>query len=200
MLGYSEIMSIRARIIILPLSIVLYYCLTKTSYLTFIRCNNIRLQSFWMVTSVRAPSWHDDVHACALTCFVPYPLHKFRLTLPFSYMWLCNIYVLTFCHVLSVDYVCVWIVNLFSFFLRLHAVETLFCTVFFCLHVVSCPVSFCLHAGFNSFSSCLHVGLDFFLVLPNLNHIYNTLLVWGWSHLKGIYVFPPHYHVTKFCE
>ena len=28
----------------------------------------------------------------------------------------------------------------------------------------------------------------------------NTLPGRGWSHLKGIYVFPPHYHVTKFHQ
>ena len=47
-----------------PLSIVFNYRLTKTSDLTFIGCHNIRFQSCLMVvtTSVRAPSWHEDVH------------------------------------------------------------------------------------------------------------------------------------------
>ena len=55
--------------IILTLFIVLYYCLTKTYDLTFIRCHNIRLQSCPMVvrTSVSEPSWHDDVCVCTLT-------------------------------------------------------------------------------------------------------------------------------------
>ena len=68
--------SIRARMIILPLSIVLHYFLTKTSDLTFIGCHNVRLQFCSMVvtTSVRAPSRHDDVHTCALMRFVPYPI------------------------------------------------------------------------------------------------------------------------------
>ena len=72
---------------ILPLSIVLHYCLTKTSDLTFIGCHNVRLQSCLMVvtTSMRAPSWRDDVRACAGTCFVPYLLNKFTLTLSLSY-------------------------------------------------------------------------------------------------------------------
>ena len=76
-------MSIRDRMIIITLSIVLHYCLTKTSDLTFIRCHNVRLQSCCMVvtTSVRAPSWNDDICACALTRFSPYPLRKLRLTL-----------------------------------------------------------------------------------------------------------------------
>ena len=74
-------MSIRARMSILFLSIVINYCLTKSSDLTFIRCHNFRLQSCLMVVtiSVHATSWHDDVCACALTRFVPYRLHKFNL-------------------------------------------------------------------------------------------------------------------------
>ena len=247
--------------IIIPLSIELHYCLTKNPDLTFIGCHNVRLQYCWMVvtTSVRAPSWHGDVPVCALTRFVPYPLHKFRLKSSFSYMWLCHISVLTSwhvlstdyvrvrivfalywlrgnwrpqrpasfetkvvhkfrltssfsylwlwrlsvltsCHILSADYVHVRLVHFFSFFLRLHAVGTFFRTIFLYLHVVSYPVSFCLHDGFNSFSSCLHVGINFFFFLPNLNHISNMLLVWEWSHLKGIHVFPSNYHVTKFRE
>ena len=85
MLGYSERMSIHARTTILPLSIVLCYCLTKSSNLTFIGCHNVQLQSCSMVvtTSVRAPSWHGDIHMCTLTCFVRYPLHKFRLPTSF---------------------------------------------------------------------------------------------------------------------
>ena len=68
-LGYSERMSIRASIIILPLSIVPHCFLTKTSNLMFIVCHNIRLQSCLMVVmrSVRAPSGHGDVCACAHT-------------------------------------------------------------------------------------------------------------------------------------
>ena len=71
LLGCSEIMSIRTRMIIIALYIVLNYRLTKTSDLTFIVCHNVRLQSCLMVatTSVRAPSWHDNVHACDLTHF-----------------------------------------------------------------------------------------------------------------------------------
>ena len=57
-------MSIRARMIILPLSVVLHYCLTKTSDLKFIRCHNVQLYSCWMVvmTSLRALSGHEDAH------------------------------------------------------------------------------------------------------------------------------------------
>ena len=166
MLGYSERMSIRARMIILPLSIVLHYFLTKTSELKFIVCHNVRLQYCSMVvtTSVRASSWHDDIHVCALMHFVPYPLLKFSLTLSFSYLWLWHLSVLTVYHVLSSDYLSVRLVHFFSFFLRLHAVETFFRIIFICLHIVSCHVSLCLHAGFDYFSSCIHVGLDFFLV------------------------------------
>ena len=80
-------MSIRARMIILPLSIVLHYCLTKTSNLTFIGFHNVLLQYCLMIVtmSMRAPSWHCDVRACAIKRFVPYPLHKFRLTSSFYY-------------------------------------------------------------------------------------------------------------------
>ena len=121
-------MSIRARMIILPLSIVLNYFLTKTSGLTFIGCHNFRLQSCSMIgiTSVHALSWHDNVRACAFTRFVPYPLCKFILTSSFSYLWLWNLSVLTSFHVLSAEYVRIRLVHLFSFFLRLHAVETFF--------------------------------------------------------------------------
>ena len=75
MLEYSERMSIHTRMIILSLSVVIHYCLTKTSDLTFIEFHNVRFQSCLMVvtTSVRAPSWHDDVHACAHT--VLYHIH-----------------------------------------------------------------------------------------------------------------------------
>ena len=195
-------MRTRDRMIILPLSIVLHYCLTKKTALTFIGCHNAWLQSCLMVvaTSVRVLLWHEDVRVCALTRFTPYPLHKFRLTSAFSYLWLCHISVLTSFNVLSADYISVRLVHLFSFLLRLHAVETFFRTILLCLHVVSCPVSFYLHAGFDSLSLCLHVGIDFFLVWPNLNHIYNTLIGWKWSHLKGIYMLPLHYHFTKFHE
>ena len=194
-------MSIRARIIILPLYIVIHYCVTKTSDLTFIECHIVWLQYCSMVVtmSVCAPSWHDDIRVCSLMCFVPYPLHKFRLTSSFSYLWLWHISVVTSCHVLSAKNVRVRLVHFLSCFLRLHAVEIYFRTILLCLHVVSCPVFFCLHTWFDYFSSCLHVGLDFVLVWPNLKHIYNTILGWGWSHLNIIYVFPPHYHVTKFC-
>ena len=61
-----------------PLSIVLHYCLSNTSNLTFIGFHNILLQYCFMdvTASVCAPSWHDDVRVCALTRFVPYPLHN----------------------------------------------------------------------------------------------------------------------------
>ena len=138
-----------------------------------------------MTTSVRALSWHDGVCASALTRFVPYPLHKFRLTLSFSYLWLWHLSVLTLYHFLSADYVCVWLVNLFFFSLCLHTVETFFPTILRCVHVLSYPISFCIHNGLNSFSSCLHVGMDFFLVWPNPNKIYNTFILISYGLLCG---------------
>ena len=116
--------------------------------MTFIRCHNVQLQSCSMVitTFMRALSWHDDMRVCAVTRFVPYTLHKFRLTLSFSYLWLWHISVLTSCQFLFADYVLVRLVHLFSLFLHIHAVEKCFCTICICLHVVSCPISFCLHA------------------------------------------------------
>ena len=129
----------------------------------------------FVTTSVRVPSWHNDVRACSLTRFVPYPLHKFRLTWWFYYLWLWHISVLKLYHFISAEYVCVQLVHLFFFFLCLHAVETFFCTIFVCLHVVSCPVSIYLHSGLDSFSSYLHFGLYFLLVWPNLNQIYNIV-------------------------
>ena len=101
--------------------------------MTFIGCHNVQLQSFLMVmaTYVRAPLWYDDIRACALTLFVPYSLHKFRLTLSVSYFWLWHLSILLSCHVLSADYIRVRLVHLFFFFFRLHAVEMFFCTIFF---------------------------------------------------------------------
>ena len=162
-------MSISARIIILPLSIVLHYCLNKTLELTFIGCHNIRLQpcSKVVTTSVHAPSWHDDVRACALTRFVPYPLHKFRLV---AMAYFCPFVVPCLIHGLCPRTTCAFV----FFSLRLHAVEIFLRTIFLCLHDVSCPVSFCIHAGFDFFSPCIHVILDLLLVWPNLNHISNT--------------------------
>ena len=80
-------MIIRARIIILSLSRVPHFGLTKTSELAFIRCHQVQLESYRMVvmTSMHAPSYHDDVRACALMVFVPYPLNKFILTWSFYY-------------------------------------------------------------------------------------------------------------------
>ena len=102
--------------------------------------------------------------------FVQYPLHKFILTLSFSYLCIWNLSVLVSYHFLSADYVRVRLVHFFSFFLFLHAVETFFRTIFLCLRVVFCPVSFCLHNVFNYF----HFVPDFFFVWPNLNHIFNN--------------------------
>ena len=165
-------MSICARMTILLLSIVLHCCLTKTSNLAFIGYHNVVIFPLMVVTtSVHAPSWQDDTRVCALTRFVPYSLHKFRITSSFSYLWLWHLSVLTLCHVLSANYVSVRLVHLFSFLLCLHAVKKCFHTIFLCLHVVSFPVSLCIHAGFDYWSSCIHVGLYFFLVWPNLNHI-----------------------------
>ena len=128
----SERMSIRARMIILPLYIFLHHCLTKTSDLIFIICHNVQIQSCCMVVKMSkcSPSWHDTICACTLTCFVPYPLHKFILTSSFYYLWLWHISFLTLYHLLSLDYVRVQLVNLFTFSLCLHNVETFFCTIF----------------------------------------------------------------------
>ena len=71
-------MNIDARMIINSLSIVIHYFLTKTPNLTFIGCHKVWLKSYRM-----PPSWHDDTRACALTIFVPYTLHEFRLTSSF---------------------------------------------------------------------------------------------------------------------
>ena len=122
-------MSICSRMIILTLSIVLNYCLTKTSNLTLIRYHNVQLHSCWMfvTTSVRALLWHDCIHVCALTRFVPYPLHKFRLASLFSCLWLWHHSVLNLYHLLSTDYVRIRLVHFSSFFLCLYNVEAFFC-------------------------------------------------------------------------
>ena len=57
---------------------------------------------------------------------IPYPLRKLTLTSSFSYWWIRQISVFTSCQVLSADYVRVSFVYLFSFFVRLHKVETFF--------------------------------------------------------------------------
>ena len=178
-------MSIRSRIIVIYLSIVLHDCIIKTPDFTFIGCHNVRIESYRIVAtaSVCSPSWHEDVHVCDHIVFIPYPLRKFRLTSSFSYLWLWHIYVLTY-HLLSADYVCIQLVH--------------FCLFFLCLHAKSFPFSSCIHAWFDSSSFCLHAGSDFFFVWYNLNHISNTLFGWGWSHLQEIYVLPPHDYVNKF--
>ena len=115
-------MSIRPRIIILPLSIVPYLGPTKTSDLTFIWFYNVWLESYRMVvtTSMSALSWSDDVHVCAVMVFVPYPLHKFRLLSSFSYWWLCHLYVLMSYHILSADYVRVQLCSFYLFSLYIY--------------------------------------------------------------------------------
>ena len=147
--GYWERMSIRPRMIILSLSIVHYLGFTKTPDLPFIGCYNIQLESHWMfvTTSVCALSRHEDVRACVVTVLVSYPLHKFILTLSFSYQCLLHISVLTFYHILSTEYVRVIIISLYLF------------------------------------SLCLYAVFDYFFVWSDLNHISNSLLGWGWSHL-----------------
>ena len=159
-----------------------------------------------VTTSVRAQSWDDDVHACALTPFVPYPLHKFRLTSSFSYFWPWHLSALTLCHVLSADYVCVRLVHFFSFFLRFHTVETIFRTILLCLHVVSCPVSFCLHTGFDYFSSSLHVGLNFFWFELTLNtfpkycfHMKSCLENW-YEFKREFFYFDKGFIYKYFCK
>ena len=142
----------------------------------------------WRLSDVITPDfnldgwlwWRPCVHRNCMTTYVRAPLrvlsniHSINSYLRRHFL-ICGHgirpYVVPF---LSADYVCIRLVNLFLFFLSLNAVETFFCTIFLCLHVVSFPVSFCLHAGFDSFSSCLHVGINFFLIWPNLNNIYNN--------------------------
>ena len=59
-------------------------------------------------TFAYVPSWRYDVRACAVTVFISYPLHKFRLTSSFSYWWLWHISVLTSYLFFSTDYFWVW--------------------------------------------------------------------------------------------
>ena len=117
----------------------------------FIGFHNVLLASYWMVvtTSLCVTSWHDNVRACALTVFVPYPLRKFILTSYFSYWWLWHLSVINPYHLLSADYVRVRLVHLSIFLLCIHAVSYLF--------------SSCLHYGFNSSSFCLQEGFNFSL-------------------------------------
>ena len=112
--------------IILSFSILLHYCLTKTSDLMFIGFHTVQLESFWMVVmmSVRLLPWNNNVHACALTFFVPYPLCKFRITSSFSYWWIWHISVLMLYHLLSADYVRIKLVNLFSFVSTMYPVPS----------------------------------------------------------------------------
>ena len=104
-----------------------------------------------MITSMCAPTWHDDVCTCTLAQFVPYPLHKFRLTLSSYYLWQWHISVLTLYHSLSADYVCVRLVNFFFFSLCLKAAETFClpfplspCCILYCLLLSPCCIRFFL--------------------------------------------------------
>ena len=135
----------------------------KTPNLKFIICHNVQIASYHMVvtTSVYVPSWNDDIRACALTVFIPYPLCKFRLTLSFSYRWICHLSVYTLYHILSVDYVLVRLVHIF-----------LSCL---CLCTGSYPFFTCIHTGFDSSSFYLHGGFNFFFVGAELNQISNIL-------------------------
>ena len=87
LLGYPERMSIRARMIIIYLSIIPHFGITKKSDLTFILFNSVQLKVYHMVVTmyVHAFLWHDDIRACTIMVFVPYPLRKFRLTPSFYY-------------------------------------------------------------------------------------------------------------------
>ena len=57
------------RMIVILLSILPYIGITKIPNLTFIGCQNIRLESYCMVvtTSAHALSWRYNVHVCAVT-------------------------------------------------------------------------------------------------------------------------------------
>ena len=67
--------------IILNFSIILHYCLTKTSDLTFIGYHNFWLEYCWMVVtiSVRTQAQHDHVFAFALIFL--YNIHYVNLDL-----------------------------------------------------------------------------------------------------------------------
>ena len=158
-------MSIRERMIILPLYIILHYCLTKNSDLMFIRCHNILLQSCLMVltTSVSAISWHDKLRVCTITFFTisttwiqTYVVILLLMAMAYFHPYV----VLSLIRGLCLHTICALV---FLFPLSPCFVD-IFCTVFLCLNVVSFPVSLCFHSEFDSFSSCLHVGLNSFLV------------------------------------
>ena len=159
--------------------------LTKITDLTFIGFHNFWLESYRMVVtkSMRLLSCHDDARACSLTIFVSYPINKFILTPWFSYLWLCHISILTPCHILSAYYVRVWF-------------DT-FCLFSLCIHSWFYLFSFCLHAGFDISPFYINAEFDYLFFWSNHNHISNTLLGREWSHLYGIYMFPPHDCVTK---
>ena len=74
-------MIIHARMVILYLSIVPHFVLTKTTDLIFIGCHIILLKYCLVVVtmSVHVPSWHDNARACALKVLLPHPLRKIRL-------------------------------------------------------------------------------------------------------------------------
>ena len=79
----------------------------RRGYLALDHFYNVQLVYYWMIvtTSVCAPSWRNNVCACSLTVFVPYPLHTFRLMMSFSYWWLWHLSVLMSYHILSAYYV-----------------------------------------------------------------------------------------------
>ena len=135
-------MSISDHIIILSVSIFHHYCLTKTSDLTFIWCYNVWIEycNMVVITFVHVPSCHDNIRACALTVFVPYPLCKYILMLSFSYWWLWGISVIISYHLLFTDHVRIWLIHFWLSFLYHHTVSYNFSSYLKALFIV--PSSF----------------------------------------------------------
>ena len=119
-------MSIRARMIILPyLSYLIIVLLKRPTW----RLSDVITSNFNIVRwSWRRPCVHrhlmttDVLAPSLLSSHIHYINSDLRRH--FIIIWLWHLSVLTSCHVLSADYVRVWLVHFFFFFLRLHAVET----------------------------------------------------------------------------
>ena len=128
-----------------------------------------------VTTSMRATSWHDGVRACDLTHFIPYPLHKFRLTSSFYYCGYGIIpslrHSMSYSRNMSAYDLCIS----FPFFF----VSTLWRHCFYHFPLSPRCIMSCLLLSprwIRFFLLLSPFGINFFLVQPNLNHISKTLI------------------------
>ena len=170
-------MSIRAKMIIIPLSIVINYCLTKNptwSLLDLITYDFNLVGWSWRCLCVH---YHGKTTYLCAPLRVLSHIHYINLGLRCNFI-ICGYGFLPSLHreisyLRTISVYDLWIYFYFSF---VSTLQRLF-TYHFTLYAISCPVSFCAHSGIHSLSSDIHVGIDLFLVWTNLNHISNMLII-----------------------